>query len=273
LAVGGLFGLGSHEYKGEDWFTGAYGYVVINNGVGQCYCDPQDYQDLIVHELSHSLGLGHIGSSSGMANMNPFCCNSIQTLDLQCMDFSYESGTILPVSLTAFEGLATPIGNVLSWTTSSEQNVESFVLERSTSPSLKLFNEVGIIPAVGNSDVENSYKHPDYDPDNISYYRLRVKDQDGSLSYGEIISISRPRSEEIKIFPTYVDSEFFIRLQQPFDDPFASMRIVDVSGKVLYSQNLTGELNQIKAHALVPGIYTVSVLLSGGTKIFRIQKR
>ncbi|MDH3649540.1 MAG: hypothetical protein OEQ53_07645, partial [Saprospiraceae bacterium] len=38
LAVGGLYGIGTHLYDGKTWWTGAYGYVVINNDVGSCMC-------------------------------------------------------------------------------------------------------------------------------------------------------------------------------------------------------------------------------------------
>ena len=272
LAVGGLFGFGTHQYQGEDWFSGAYGYVVINNGVGQCYCDPQDYQDLIVHELSHSLGLGHIGSSSGMANMNPFCCNSIQTLDLECMEFSYESGTILPVSLSSFGGVAALEGNVLSWTTSSEQNVESFMLESSTSPDPSDFATVVVIGAVGNSNNENHYEFIDRAPQKKSYYRLRIQDLDGSESYSEMVNVVRTHSEEIKVYPTMVDADFYIQLNDVSPSQLTSLRIIDVSGKVLDSRPLTSELNRIYVQHLIPGVYSVSVSHSGDIKTFRIQK-
>ena len=89
LAVGGLYWFfATHTWDGMDWNNGAYGYVLVNNGVGACYCaSGSDYDLMMTHELTHTLGIGHIAPGEGVANMNPSCCNNIQTLDIECLDY------------------------------------------------------------------------------------------------------------------------------------------------------------------------------------------
>ena len=92
LAYGGMYWYGStHSEFGETWRDGAYGYVVMNNGVGSCYCN-SIYKATLIHEMSHALGIGHISFAYGDANMNPSGPGSITNLDIQCLDFAYEPG-------------------------------------------------------------------------------------------------------------------------------------------------------------------------------------
>ncbi len=271
LAVGGLFGMGSHTYKGETWFSGAYGYVVINNGVGDCYCSPDDYQNLIVHELSHSLGLGHIGSSSGMANLNPFCCNSIQTLDMACMDYSYES-IFLPVTLSTFEGIPAVIGNNIHWQTSSEQNVDHFELQRSSAKTNHEFEAITSVQAVGNSEDLQEYSYLDLTSETESLYRLVVRDLDGSTQSSEIIHVERPPINLTKVFPTQVKSELFVQLAHDvgFEDSYLS--VYSTHGSLVLHRKLESELSKLNLGELPTGTYLIRLLTNGSPKTFRIQR-
>ena len=92
LAYGGLYWSGgTHNEFGETWYNGAYGYVVINNNVGQCYCN-SIYDETLIHEMSHSLGIGHISFGAGQANMNPSGPGAITNLDIACLDYAYQPG-------------------------------------------------------------------------------------------------------------------------------------------------------------------------------------
>ena len=91
LAIGGLYwSSATHLWCGFTWRNALFGYVIINNGTGACQCDGStDYDVMVTHEMTHSLNVGHISSGSGAANMNPSCCNAIQTLDIECLDYMY----------------------------------------------------------------------------------------------------------------------------------------------------------------------------------------
>lgn len=96
VAFGGTWAIGSHQANGETFNTAVYGYVLVNEGMGNCNCGDfsgnspiSDFSAIIAHELSHTVGLNHISSQYGMANMNPISGAQITNLDVQCMDDLY----------------------------------------------------------------------------------------------------------------------------------------------------------------------------------------
>ncbi|MBX7109552.1 MAG: T9SS type A sorting domain-containing protein [Chitinophagales bacterium] len=96
--------------------------------------------------------------------------------------------TSLPVEVIDF--IATNHGhqNLLQWTTASELNNDYFTVERSS--DAKTFESIAFIDGAGNATHQNSYAYTDEDPyDNISYYRLRQTDFNGSFSYSKTISV------------------------------------------------------------------------------------
>lgn len=95
LAYGGMYWTSNtHSENGLTWRGAAWGYVVVNNGVGACLCNSGNiYRDMLIHEITHSLGFGHISTSYGQANMNPSNPSSITSLDLACLDFAYPPGS------------------------------------------------------------------------------------------------------------------------------------------------------------------------------------
>ncbi len=271
LAVGGLFGIGTHTYKGEQWYSGAYGYVVINDGVGNCFCNAQDYRDLIVHELSHSLGLGHISSSNGMANMNPVCCNSVQVLDWECMDFSYEGGIFLPVELQDFSGEEMVTGNKIHWTTASEQDLASFTVERALDEEFSSFEALQVITAKGQSSTIQQYNYMDVEPRSTSLYRLRMQDYDGTTTYSEIIVIQREDKERITLYPTMINNEFYVDINDQ-EGGLARLEIADLTGKVILREFLDKDLNRVTVRRVTSGTYIVRVMTEDLDQTFRIIK-
>ena len=87
LAIGGAHISGTHLFDDQTWSTLAYPFVVMNNGLDTCHC--AEYNTVLTHELTHTMGIGHISSTHGPANMNPSCCSDITDLDLQCVDYTY----------------------------------------------------------------------------------------------------------------------------------------------------------------------------------------
>lgn len=87
LAFGGAHTLGTHMYDNVTWFNAAHPFVVVNNGLASCHCAVYDL--ILSHELTHTLGIGHISSTNGAALMNPFCCNEVSDLDVECLNYAY----------------------------------------------------------------------------------------------------------------------------------------------------------------------------------------
>lgn len=87
LAFGGtFFFLNTHSYNGLQWRTSALAYVVVNNG-SESYLGPIQYNQMMAHELGHTLGFGHHTTSPAL--MNAFCCNALSEVDKGCAVLPY----------------------------------------------------------------------------------------------------------------------------------------------------------------------------------------
>ena len=272
LAVGGLYGLGSHTYDGETWLTGAYGYVVVNNGVGQCMCSMASYGSMMTHELSHTLGIGHISSSSGTANMNPACCSEITDLDLACVNYTYESSVVLPVELLSFQADAREVYNEIWWETASETNVERFRIERTRDEGLANFESVEDFFPQLSSESPRSYMSIDRFPWPKTYYRLKVIDLDGSVQYSKLVAVQRKVVQKSKIYPTLTEDKFFVILGDKSTGELVHLSMISLSGRKVLQNRLSSNVSQLSIGHLPSGLYMVVLTYDDRTETLRLTK-
>ncbi|MFN3446002.1 MAG: T9SS type A sorting domain-containing protein [Bacteroidia bacterium] len=171
----------------------------------------------------------------------------------------------LPVVFTALEAQLNNNTTDLKWSTLSEKNNAKFVVERSV--DMVTFNEIGLVKAVGNSNVRNNYTFADAKPEayTTNYYRIKQVDVNGKFSYSNIASITTDvkgnginSSEEMntiaKVFP--VPTKDILNIEQ-LDGTTLSYSIVDVFGSEVL--NGTTEITEagsvINVSALSNGIY------------------
>jgi len=144
---------------------------------------------------------------------------------------------ILPVELISFKGQFLKDKIQLSWNTASEQNNDYFLIERSVDGFV--YENVGKVPAAGNSAVVMQYKFEDLgitDTD-VLYYRLQQVDKDGTSSFSKIIAVkSELISDKMICFPNPVKDELFVLL----------------SGN--YRENIHIEVYSCKEYYVSPGI-------------------
>ena len=96
---------------------------------------------------------------------------------------------ILPVELISFTGKNEGKYNQIEWVTSSEQNVDSYTLERSSDAIT--FEEVFFLKAKGGIQGNNKYKVKDEDINlDLTYYRIKQKEYSGIEKYSGIISVN-----------------------------------------------------------------------------------
>ncbi len=271
LAIGGVYSIGKHTYDGVDWGTGQYGYVVLNDGLGTCKCNNQ-FTEVLMHEISHALGLGHIASAEGAANMNPSCCNDITALDQGCMEYPYAAGeqSILPLELIGFEGHSIGYNNHLRWETAWEQDVEGFVLERADALTDGNFVEVAIIQSKGNTEGGHTYEWIDYTgAPGANYYRLRNRDLDGSESLSQIVTITQEARINSVLYPSHTREE--LHLVRPSSGN-ARMQIVDQNG-IIYRDTEVRSMNETVSVGRLPvGWYYLHLADANELKTYRFFK-
>lgn len=270
LAVGGLYGSGNHTFDGMTWISGLKSYVVVNNGVGDCL-GLGNYTLMIVHELTHGLGLGHI-AGSGTANMNPLCCIEITSLDEDCLDYTYPAA--LPVELLSFNAEKNPRTVNLAWSTASEINNDFFLVERSVAG--RDFETIGKLPGAGNSQGLLRYEFVDHQPGmGTNYYRLRQVDFDGQFEYSDIRAVQFEVVEnQISVYPNPVNTGLLnidFAALYPMD---IVVELVDMRGRTLRRKDtyLEEGVNQMQFSIgdQVPGMYLLRLKYGGNMYAERI---
>jgi len=178
----------------------------------------------------------------------------------------------LPVTLTAFTGVAQGQAVSLAWQTANERNAEAFVIEASTDG--KAFAPVGRVAAGGTTSQARRYAFGYQPPQpGLGYYRLHQLDQDGTGHYSPVVAV-RTGAAAVAVFPSVFDEALTVRL------PAASrttLALLAPDGRLLHQQQLAESPAQDLAlpslAALPPGLYLLRAVLDGQASLHRVVKR
>lgn len=149
----------------------------------------------------------------------------------------------LPVSITAFNALASNSNVIVKWNTSSESNTSHFVVMRSTDGIE--YTEIGIANASGNSNTLRSYSFVDKDANlhgvHKLYYRLNSIDKDGKSFLSKIVAVAiDPTTISLKIFPNPAHDKILISCNAVKS---GVLLISDISGSQRYKKELKSTTN------------------------------
>lgn len=174
-------------------------------------------------------------------------------------------GVILPIGLKHFYGERVDKVNNLYWETATEKDINYYSVERSNDGVE--FNEIGQVAA---NNLPSKYHFEDRNtiPGMIHYYRVIVKELDGTQSSTQIIALSSGNDEMLtvsELFPNPAAKSFMIGLDSKQKGQ-ATINVYDVFGKVLSSSeyDVNGGVNQytISVEDFAAGVYYVEVLNS-----------
>ncbi|MFK8102668.1 MAG: T9SS type A sorting domain-containing protein [Saprospiraceae bacterium] len=113
----------------------------------------------------------------------------------------------LPVELSAFVGKVSGCDNQISWVTDSEKDFSHFELQRSSDG--RNFKTITKLEAQGGI-LTKAYQYVDEQGEKISYYRLVMKDLDGSFEYSKVIVLTSDcevKADAFVIFPNPIAAE------------------------------------------------------------------
>ncbi|GGN12784.1 hypothetical protein GCM10010967_55980 [Dyadobacter beijingensis] len=119
--------------------------------------------------------------------------------------FVKTSETPLPVTLIKFSAGRLEGNVLLKWETTSEIAASHFEIERSS--DAKRFQTIGLVASNGYSSRNNLYSFRDDHPHgkDVTYYRLRMVDLDGSFSYSRTVSLGDLRNgDALTVYPNPV---------------------------------------------------------------------
>lgn len=167
----------------------------------------------------------------------------------------FQSGiVVLPVKLNAFAGVYNKSSKTvdLRWSTSSEQGLKYFSVEKSNNST----DWAGInnLTASGNNTGSNYFftdNNLGMDPN--LYYRLKMNNDDGNIQYSDIVFFRQPQPNEINL----MISKTGLVIKTDID--VRNVKLFDMSGNQVISQNEKkpeGDI-EISINSLPAGMYIV----------------
>ncbi|MBX9852088.1 MAG: T9SS type A sorting domain-containing protein [Cytophagaceae bacterium] len=189
--------------------------------------------------------------------------SNIQDLMYDC------SCAALPVELQNFNIEKENSGALLTWTTASEKQSDSFNVERSSDG--KKFEVIGTRKAAGNSSSVLNYSFNDMTPlEGVSYYRLAQYDIDGTVNYTKVLSFENNAESVISLYPNPFTTEVILKVNS-FAGEEISISVTDVAGKEIFKSIITSsEINFGKE--FLPGVYMVYVEIGGEKRAMKLVK-
>lgn len=212
------------------------------------------------NSLDFGAGLLNLGNTVGTLNSFAFENNGVG----KAYTFVASNCNItLPASLLSFTGEIKNKAVELKWVSEYEQNLSGYELERSTDATN--FSPVALVFARG--EQRNSYTYPDKHPVmGTNYYRLKIKDVDGKVTYSDIVIVrfNEKLPGDIVIAPNPVTTGVIKMRLTGMDKGTYIVRMHNSIGQAVYTSQLTvtqhDQLEEINRTASIPaGVYYLNI--------------
>lgn len=182
-----------------------------------------------------------------------------------------ETLSVLPVRLLFFTGEERNNAMVLDWGITPDSDPDHFIIERSRDAiNYSTLARVDATQGINNGTRLNfSFQDASPPPGDV-YYRLRMVDLSGTVTYSRIVHIGRGTStvdgNALAVFPTLVSNRsLFLKSGRALTA--VSVKLHDMSGRLLHTQDISRvEANRVIS--LFPGLAKVP----GGTYFVSISE-
>lgn len=172
---------------------------------------------------------------------------------------------LLPIEITGFTARPDANDNVqLNWNLQQQAdgNIE---IEHSTDGSA--FNKIADMLMQRSVDAY-AYLHqqPGY---GMHYYRLRIVDAQGLVTYSSInrVELRRGNDNSISIYPNPATDQVHIDSREAL----TSIELIDVTGKLIQSiQGINTNVYQLNTSKLAPGFYFIRIPANNSTSVYKI---
>jgi hypothetical protein len=179
---------------------------------------------------SYTMRVGVLGRiSGGSVRQASFAFNNFQSMNV-----------VLPVKLANIEAEYVRNGSHVTWSTTEEDNLNSFDVYRSVDGIE--YTKVGNVKAKGYSQVNSNYTFMDLElaaTNEMAFYKLKMIDNDGKYTWSSVTKLSRINKVESNVvgsvYPNPTKGELNLNVANA-DSEF-SIEVVDIFGKVILAYN------------------------------------
>ncbi len=173
----------------------------------------------------------------------------------------------LPVTLSAFTAQSSQCIAHLAWTTATEINSKQFEVQQSFDGVN--FTTIGIVPASGNSAIENHSRFSKNLISQTNYFRLLMLDLDGTGKLSPVVSVTGNCSNNvIAIYPNPVKDILYIDGLQNYH----SIEVIDITGRIVQQQTVSAGTGSINVHSLSKGNYILKLNSNTGNQTLKFIK-
>ncbi len=185
-------------------------------------------------------------------------------------------GAALPIELASFEAKAEKRGNHILWSTISEINSDYIEVQSSPNGSTK-WETIGVQIAKGESTSRIDYELFDYNPYQVTYYRLNAVDKDGKAEFSNTINVRRSDVlGQMTLSPNPANNVITVQTTSEIETN-GTINIIGMAGKLMEKRtvNLIKGLNTINVDLenLPAGLYMFSLQTEDGLQVEKFIKQ
>jgi hypothetical protein len=183
----------------------------------------------------------------------------------------YNGSTILGSSILSIKGAVHPKGNQLSWSLVASESLSSIELQRSSKG--KDFDYLtSILTQRTAADREESYSFLDQSPMQEGYYRVKLTDANGEVTYSAVVFLRQQPPGRLNVYPSIASNMLNIDWSAAVAET-PSFSIADVLGTVhnAQAQGADGHYT-VDVSNLAPGAYVLRMQAGGTTETTRFIK-
>ncbi len=182
-----------------------------------------------------------------------------------------EELTVVPLKLVYFNAVYFNNKVQLSFNTENEINMNGFEVERSSDGIH--FSSIGNI-AAKNTTGQNNYIF--FDDKNLSgtiFYRLKIKNLDGSFTYSNVNTLNIPKIDRLKIVPNLVTDN--LNVFHTKAKPGAKIEIYSADGRKMMQLPVAKDAVQtaVSTSVISPGIYHLVFVSENATEVVKFVKQ
>ena len=185
---------------------------------------------------------------------------------------------VLPLELLSFDVIAAGNENTLRWTTTHENDLRDFAVERS-SDGLN-YTAIGVLTAAEGYAATNEYGFTDNNPAATGFYRLKMTDLDGAFSYSPVRKVNGAATATVSVscYPNPAIDYVNIRTNSPVAAVYA-YTVTTLDGKMIRSGVIeasgSGQQTSLNLTAAAKGMLILRVqdTRSNTTETFKILKK
>jgi hypothetical protein len=175
------------------------------------------------------------------------------------------------------DGQEFPIGIMLTWSTSLEENTSTFMIEKSEN-GLDFVN-IGTTPSVGNSKKVKEYNFLDVMATTpFVHYRLKQIDVDGSFSFTDVLKVKKTITNNFMIarMSSPNTAKDFMATVDVFKEGDLRYEVRDLENNVLFSSIMPVQagLNEVSVSLidLAPNVYKFYLVMDKEEESVVLQK-